>query len=125
MRRAVLLLAALAGFWGGGYDDPVAAVGALHEISAGSIASPAAFVRSAPALVVAIPENGSGPAPRASATGSHGRASDDSFSHDAADRDAVFPARLTEHRQFATPHALARAGLLSAPATAPPSFQII
>ena len=124
-RSAVLLLAVLAGFRGGGYDEPIVAVGAVHEISAGTVATPAGPLRSAPAQFLTVPEHGYGPAPRTSASRSDSGAFDRWCSVPGAALRATFLTRLAEHRQFATPHALARGGLVSCPATAPPSFQII
>lgn len=125
MRRTLMLLALLAGFWGGGYDEPVTAVAAAHELSPGTVVTPAGFVRSAPALVLAAPEHGSAPPPHVSAPRRDTEGPAAPFSLHAAARDAMCVARAAEHRLYATSHALARAGLLSSPATAPPSFQII
>lgn len=126
MRRTLLLLALLvAGFGGAGYDGPIGAVEAAHEITAETGVSSAAIVRAARPLALTVPEPGSGPAPRAGARRGVMHAQAAVSPVEVAARATTFQARRTEHLQYSALLAAARAGLLASPTTAPPPFPLV
>lgn len=126
MRRALLLLALLAaGFGGGGYDDPIRAVGAPHEITAYTAVSSVAIIRATHTVVLPASENNAGPGPRPAVRRGDGQALTFVAPHHLVGRAASFGARRAEHRHYAAPDAAARAGRLSSPTTAPPPFPLV
>lgn len=126
MRRTLLLLGLLvAGLGGGGYDDPVRAVGSPHEITADAAVSSAAIVRATSPVVLPAPENNAGPGPHPAVRRGGGQALAFVDPPHLAGRAAAFGARRAQHRKYAAPHAAARAGLLSSPTTAPPPFPLV
>lgn len=126
MRRTLVLLALLVvGFGDGGYDDPIRAGGATHEIKADAAVSSAAILRATSMVVLPASENNAGPGLRPAVRRGDGQTLASGIPLHLAGRAASFGARRAEHRQYAAPHAAARAGLLSSPTTAPPPFPLV